>query len=69
MARPITSVLNREQGGWISPNRSNLDQRTESRRARRRLESRRAQEGLFDSSEFTDQIQREVEGNSEKFPN
>ena len=53
----------------MSLNPRNLDQHAESRRPRTKLESRRAEEGEFDISEFTDKIQREAEGEFSRIPN
>ena len=50
------------------PSRLNTDQPVESRRPRMRSESRRVEEGEFDSSEFTDQIQQEAEGELSGIP-
>ena len=41
LAHSVTYVINREQGGWMSPSRRNSDQPAESRRPRMRSESQR----------------------------
>ena len=51
----------------MSPSRRNSDQPAESRRPRTRSESRHAEEGEFDISEFTDQLSEKLKGNSAKF--
>ena len=52
----------------MSPSQRNSDHPTESKRPRMRSESRRVEEGEFDSSEFTDQIQQEAEGELRGIP-
>ena len=46
----------------MSPSRRNLDQPAESKRPHTRLESRRVEEGEFNSSEVADLVQQEAEG-------
>ena len=52
----------------MSPCQRISDQPTESRIPRTRLEGQRAEEGEFDSLEFTNQIQREAEGRFSGIP-
>ena len=62
LACSVTSTTSKEQGEWISSSRLNTDQLVESRRPRTRSESRHAEEGNSNNSEFVKQIQQEVEG-------
>ena len=49
-------------------NRTNLDQHAESRRPRTRSESRCAEEGELNSSEVTDPVEQEAEGELRDIP-
>ena len=62
LARPETSAIRGEQGDWISSSCLNTYRLVESRRPRTRSESQHAEGGIFDSSEVTEPVQQEVEG-------
>ena len=62
LACSVTSTTSKEQGEWISSSRLNTDQLVESRRPRTRSESQHAEGGIFDSSEVTEPVQQEAEG-------